>query len=194
MDCLVYFQSNQRNRVANTVNTVRPAKPAKDVHHDHSLQLRKVVEKLEPVGKFHCNLFRVRTQRRLGAGSFGNVFAAEIGTVRCVVKYAKKYATDELVLEGRILSKLWAEPWGKSHKFFPILYGYDAVGGLVMSRFEGKTVKQMAASQEPNDWKERIKETSQAIDFMHERGVNILVNRLKMLFVLGCFEIVNLLI
>ena len=151
------------------------AKTERNEHHDGSIQRKNVISSLKKVPNFGCSNFNVRMDRQLGAGSFGVVFACDFGFKRklqCVIKKSKPGAREELILEGRILLKIFEEPVDWRQRFFPFPYGYSVEeNGLVCERFFGLSVKQHAMGQVANNWSKRLLELSQAVDFLHSREI-----------------------
>ena len=147
----------------------------KNENHDGRVQRRNVIKRLAAVSKFSVSNFKVRHERCLGSGSFGQVYAGSFGfkqKIQCVVKIAKKGAEEDLILEGRILRKIFDEPVDSNQMFFLFLYGYhNDEKGLVMERFFGYSVKQHALGSIQNDWIKRITEISKALMFLHSREI-----------------------
>ena len=113
--------------IQSVLNKTRPkkiqqfAKTERNEHHDGSIQRKNVISNLKKVLNFGCSNFNVRMDRQLGAGSFGVVFACDFGFKRklqCVIKKSKPGAREELILEGRILLKIFEEPVDWRQKFF----------------------------------------------------------------------------
>lgn len=137
------------------------------------MQLEKVVSFLPDVPKFDVNQFIVRRNKLLGAGAFGYVHPCSFFKVQCVMKLAKNYKFDELMLEIKILAKLHEHPLDERQKFLPFLFGFHELErGLIVERFYGKTIKQWAKQKEKNDWRQRVLQLCRALNFMHERQVN----------------------
>ena len=151
------------------------AKTVRKENHDGRIQRRAVVKTLQPICSFEAENFKVRKDRRLGSGSFGDVYACSfgcMGKIQCVIKIAKEGGEEDLLLECRILKKLLEEPSDLRQKFFAHAYGYNRnEKGLVLDRFFGLSVRQHAQKQVQNDWVQRLLEISEALVFMHSRNV-----------------------
>ena len=115
------------------------AKTVRKENHDGRIQRRAVVKTLQPICSFEAENFKVRKDRRLGSGSFGDVYACSLGCmgkIQCVIKIAKEGGEEDLLLECRILKKLLEEPSDRTQKFFAHAYGYNRnEKDLVLDRF-----------------------------------------------------------
>ena len=151
------------------------ANSEKKENHDGRLQRKLVTNLLPPLNNFDASNFKMRTERCLGSGCFGEVFACSFGfggKIQCVIKCAKTGGHEDLVLECRILKKLIDEPFDARQKFLPFPYGYSVkMNGLVCDRFYGHSIRQHALQQLSNDWLNRVTELCQALCFIHSRGV-----------------------
>ena len=134
-----------------------------------------MIEKLPALGNFDAKNFKIRHNRRLGKGAFGEVYACSLGygdKLQCVPKVAKKCGEEDLMLEGRILKKIFEDSFDERQKLFPFVVGYNVKAkGLVCERFFGFSITQQAVSRTKNDWLKRLIEVSNAIEFLHSRGV-----------------------
>ena len=134
-----------------------------------------MIEKLPALGNFDANNFKIRKNRSLGKGAFGEVYACSFGygdKLQCVLKVAKKYGEEDLMLEGRILKKIFDDSFDERQKLFPFVFGYNVKAkGLVCERFFGFSIKQHAVSRAKNDWVKRLIEVSNAIEFLRSKGV-----------------------
>ena len=124
---------------------------------------------------FSVQFFKVREDRRLGSGSFGDVFACSFGysnKIQCVIKKAKRNAYEDLILEGRILKAVFDDPPDWRQKYFTFLYGFsEKPCGLVLERFFGQSIKQYAQQKLENDWVKRLIDVSNALSFLHSREI-----------------------
>ena len=155
------------------------ANSEKEENHNGRLQRKLVTNLLPPLNNFHASNFKTKTERCLGSGCFGEVFACSCafgGKIQCVIKYAKTEGHEDLVLECRILKRFFDEPFDARQKFLTFPYGYSVkMNGLVSDRFYGHSIRQHALQQLSNDWLNRVTELCQALCFIHSRGVLHLV-------------------
>ena len=76
-----------------------------------------MIEKLHALENFDANNFKIRKNRSLGKDAFGEVYACSFGygdKLQCVLKVAKKCGEEDLMLEGRILKKIFDDSFDDS--------------------------------------------------------------------------------
>ena len=86
----------------------------KNENHDGRVQRRNVIKQLAAVSQFSVSNFKVRHERCLGSGSFGQVYTGSFGfkqKIQCVVKIAKKEQKKIGFSKAEFLEKFLMSRW-----------------------------------------------------------------------------------
>ena len=101
---LVFLERSQSRKTTITVLSTSIQRRA---------QRKNTIKSSAVMSSFSVSFFNVREDRRLGSGSFGDVFAGSFvysNKSQCVKKKTKQLTYQELILEGRVLKTIFDEP------------------------------------------------------------------------------------